>query len=163
MNPLAELLSVDDIRVDLDVPDRQSLLKQLSGMLSRRQGLSSGEVWANLLKREELGSTGLGHGVAIPHARMEQCGGASAALIRTRTPIPFGAPDARPVSIFVGLIVPKQANERHLQLLAAAAAMFGDRDFRRLILVCSDAASMKDLIAAWPGKAHTAQTEFPKA
>lgn len=161
MNPLAELLSVDDVRLDVDATDKEALLAKIAGMLSRRQNLSQADVLASLGKREELGSTGLGHGVAIPHARMGQCNMASAALVRTRVPIPFDAPDGRPVSVFLGLIVPQRANERHLQLLATAAMMFGERKFRQSILACGDAGCMRDLVAAWRESGNSVSPEQP--
>jgi PTS system nitrogen regulatory IIA component len=100
--------------------------------------------------REQLGSTGVGHGVAIPHARMTQCGAAAAVLVRTKVGIPFDAPDGRPVSVFLGLIVPNMANERHLQLLATAAGMLSDRAFRDKLRTCTEPAAARELLAAWP-------------
>ena len=100
--------------------------------------------------REQLGSTGVGHGVAIPHARMSQCGAAAGVFVRTKDPIPFDAPDSKPVSVFLGLIVPNMANERHLQLLATAASMLSDRAFREKLRSCTDPAALRELLAAWP-------------
>src|SRR6202521_772950 len=126
MNPVGELLGVEDIRLDVDVPDKDRLLERIAALLSRRLGLAQAQVLDSLIAREQLGSTGLGHGVAIPHARMPQCEMATGVLVRTQAPVPFDAPDGKPVSIFLALVVPKQATQRHLQLLAAAAAMFSD-------------------------------------
>ena len=81
------------------------------GMACRKQ-----RSWESLTAREQLGSTGLGHGVAIPHARMYQCDTATGVFVRTKAPVPFDAPDGKPVSIFLALVVPKQATQRHLQL-----------------------------------------------
>src|ERR1700674_4087154 len=121
MNPVGELLGVEDIRLDVDVPDKDRLLERIAALLSRRLGLAQAQVLDSLIAREQLGSTGLGHGVAIPHARMPQCYAAAAVFVRTRAALPFEAPDRKPVSIFLALIVPKQATEHHLQLLATAA------------------------------------------
>ena len=149
MNPVSELLRVDDIYLDVDAPDKERLLDLLATLLSRRHGLSAGQVLESLIAREQLGSTGLGHGVAIPHARMPQCYAAAGVFVRTKVAIPFDAPDRKPVSLFLGLIVPKQATERHLQLLATAAAMFSDRTFRDKLRACPDSFTARDLLVAW--------------
>src|SRR5450631_3121296 len=133
MNPLGEILCLDDVRLDLDVSNKPQLLAQIAALLAARHGLSKTVILESLTTREQLGSTGVGHGVAIPHARMSQCAGAAAVFVRTKVPIPFDAPDGRPVSVFLGLIVPNQANERHLRLLAAAAGMLDDRNFRNML------------------------------
>ena len=151
MNPVCELLGVDDIQLDVDVPDKARLLQRLAALLSRRQGLSEAEVLSGLIAREKLGSTGLGHGVALPHARMPQCDAAAGAFVRTKLALPFDAPDGKPVSIFLALLVPKQPTERHLQLLSTAARMFSDRTFRDKLRAASDPTMVRELIAAWPG------------
>lgn len=157
MNPVGELIRVDDIYLDFDVPDKERLLERLAGMLARRRGLPYATILESLSAREELGSTGLGHGVAIPHARMPQCDAAVGVFVRTRVPIAFDAPDRAPVSMFLALVVPREATERHLQLLATAATMFGDRAFREKVRACPDSAAMRELLAAWPDAPGGAQ------
>jgi len=150
MNPVGELLPVEDIEVDADVPDKDRLLERLAFLLARQSGLSEADILQSLEAREQLGSTGLGHGVAIPHARMPQCHAAAAVFVRTRVAIAFGAPDRLPVSKFLGLIVPNVAADRHLRILATAASMFGDRVFRDAVDACRDPRRLAELFAAWP-------------
>jgi PTS system nitrogen regulatory IIA component len=150
MNPLGELLTVDDVRLDLDVSNKTQLLDQLAILLAARHGLSKTLVLESLIVREQLGSTGVGHGVAIPHARMNQCAVPAAAFVRTKFAIPFDAPDGKPASVFLGLIVPNKATERHLQLLATAAGMLGDRTFRDKLKTATDPKVVRELIATWP-------------
>jgi PTS system nitrogen regulatory IIA component len=150
MNPVGELLTPDDIRLDVDLSNKAQLLEQVAALLATRNGLSETFILESLTAREQLGSTGLGHGVAIPHARMNQCAMAAGVVVRTKTPIPFDAPDGKPVSIFLGLIVPNKAAERHLQILATAAAMLGDGNFRDKLKTCTDPSVVRDLLAAWP-------------
>jgi PTS system nitrogen regulatory IIA component len=150
MNHLGELLTADDIRLDVDVSTKEQLLRQIASLLAARQGLPEGPILEGMLAREQLGSTGVGHGVAIPHARMTQCGAAAGVFVRTKVGIPFEAPDGRPVSVFLGLIVPNMANERHLQLLATAAGMLSDRAFRDKLRAAADPAAVRELLAAWP-------------
>jgi nitrogen PTS system EIIA component len=150
MNPLGELLAADDIRLDLDVSTKTQLLDEIAALLAARQGLPKSVVFESLKAREQLGSTAVGHGVAIPHARMSQCAGVAVAFVRTKVPIPFDAPDGRPVSVFVGLIVPNQANERHLRLLATAAGMLDDRNFRNLLRTVASPTTARELLESWP-------------
>jgi PTS system nitrogen regulatory IIA component len=150
MNPLSELLTIDDVRLDLDLANKAQLLDQVAGLLSVRHGLSKAVVLDSLIVREQLGSTGVGHGVAIPHARISQCVAPAAAFVRTKFAIPFDAPDGRPVSVFLGLIVPNTATDRHLQLLATAAGMLDNRSFRDKLKTCTDPKILRSLLAAWP-------------
>jgi len=150
MNPVGELLRIDDIRLDIDITSKSQLLEEVAALLAVRHGLSKALIADSLRVREQLGSTGVGHGFAIPHARMSQCATATAALVRTKFAIPFDAPDGRPVSVFLGLIVPHKANEAHLQLLATAAGMFSDRGLRDKLRTSNDAAMLREIIAAWP-------------
>src|SRR5665213_1441234 len=149
MNPVGELLRVEDVYLDLDVQDKTQLLRHVATLLSRRHGLSEAQVLESLISREQLGSTGLGHGVAIPHARMPQCYAAAGVFVRTKVPIDFDAPDHKPVSLVLGLIVPKQASGHHLLILATAAAMFGDGGFRGKLKLGTDAGAVRELLAAW--------------
>jgi nitrogen PTS system EIIA component len=150
VNSIGELLALDDVRLDLDVSTKAQLLEQVAALLATRHGLSQTLILESLTMREQLGSTGVGHGVAIPHARMNQCAVPAAAFLRTKLAIPFDAPDGRPVSVFLGLIVPNKANERHLQLLATAAAMLSDRIFRDRLKTSTDPGTVRELLAAWP-------------
>ncbi len=150
MNPVGQLLTSDDIRLDLVASTREAVLEEIAAMLAVRHGLSKTFVLEGLIARERLGSTGVGHGVAIPHARMNQCTMAAGVFVRTKNAIPFDAPDGRPVSVFLGLIVPNRAAELHLRILATAASMLGDRSFREKLKACGDPREAGELLSAWP-------------
>src|SRR5215467_14268617 len=96
MNPVGELLHADDILLDLDVSDKEALLERISTLLAQRAHLSAAQVLASLKAREELGSTALGYGVAIPHASIPECAAAAGLFVRTKTGIAFDAPDHHP-------------------------------------------------------------------
>jgi nitrogen PTS system EIIA component len=149
MNAVGELLAVDDIRLDVDVSNKEQVLAEIAALLAARNGLSRTQIQEGLAAREQLGSTGVGHGVAIPHARTDRCAAPAAVFVRTKTPIPFDAPDARPVSLFLGLIVPDRATERHLLILSTAAAMFNDKAFREKLRVADSPAAIQELLAGW--------------
>jgi PTS system nitrogen regulatory IIA component len=150
MNPLGELLGTQDILLDLEVRDKNELLRRISEALSRRHGLSCALVLESLQTREALGSTAIGQGVAIPHARIGAVASAVALLVRTDHPIAFDAPDGKPVSIALTLLVPKQANERHLQLMAAAATLLSDPKFREILIASRNAEDVRALFSHWP-------------
>jgi PTS system nitrogen regulatory IIA component len=149
MNPVGELLTREDIALDLDVSGKQALLEQLAAMLARRAHLPEIDILQALNAREALGSTALGRGVAIPHARMAGCVAAAAAFVRTRSALSFGAPDGGRVSLFLALIVPQQANQKHLRLLATAAAMFSDPSLRGALRTDTDPGQVLKLLADW--------------
>jgi len=102
------------------------------------------------LARENLGSTGLGQGVAIPHARLKGLRQAVAAYLRVNPAISFDAPDGKPVSELLFLLVPEQATEDHLQTLAEAAEMFNDRRFRDHLRNQFSATSVYQAFVDWP-------------
>jgi PTS system nitrogen regulatory IIA component len=154
VNLLGEVVGVDDVHLDLDASTKAELLEQIAGLLAGRRGLSKAQVLDSLTAREQLGSTGLGHGVAIPHARMYECEMATGVLVRTKAAVPFDAPDGKPVSIFLALVVPKQATQRHLQLLAAAAAMFSDKTFRDVLEASADPRAVRELLVGWRDSSH---------
>ena len=150
MNPLAELLSVDDILLDIDALSKTRVFEEVGRLFENHHGFAQALIVANLGAREKLGSTGLGHGVAIPHARIKGLRRAVAAYVRTRLPIPFDAPDGKPVSDMLILLVPEHATDEHLQILAWSAQIFGDRSFREQLRMCVEARDVRQLFADWP-------------
>ena len=101
---------------------------------------------AGLSRREQLGSTGLGEGVAIPHARVEGIAQIHIAYLRLKTPIRFDAPDGKPVSDIIVILVPKHATEEHLQILAETTQIFSDSKFRDRLHSCQHAMEVKSMI-----------------
>ncbi len=151
MNALGELLEIDRISLDVDATESRQLLRAVAVLLSSAQSIPVESIADQLTARERMGSTGMGHGVALPHARMAQCGTAQAAFVRTRRPIPFDAPDHKPASLFIGLLIPNRANQLHLQLLATAAGVFSDRSLREQLMACPDPDEVRALIGGWSG------------
>ncbi|HEY9102414.1 PTS sugar transporter subunit IIA [Chitinimonas sp.] len=130
MHTLARLCPTEDILLDAKVQNRQQLFEHVAQHLHRRYGLPEAQIAQRLMERERLGSTGLGKGVAIPHARLAGLQVPLAVFIRPESPIPFDAPDGKPVGELFLLLVPEHANQDHLQLLAAAARLFCTHPFR---------------------------------
>jgi len=128
--PIGELLGPEDVYLDVPADSREALLERAAALLAKRSGLADRRVYDQLVARERLGSTALGHGIALPHARIPGLARPYAALIRTRGGIEFDAPDRRPVHVFLVLLVPAESADRHLALMACAAQQFADREFR---------------------------------
>jgi PTS system nitrogen regulatory IIA component len=103
----------------------------------------------SLNAREKLGSTGLGQGVAIPHARIKGLAKAVAAFVRPKLPIQFDSPDDDPVGCFFVLLVPAQATEQHLQILANVAQMLSNAQFRDRLGESKSQDEIHQLFAVW--------------
>ena len=112
MAVMGALLPAENMLLDADLPGPAGLFHAVGALFERRYGLPADKVAASLDARERIGSTGLGQGVAIPHARIKGLAQAVAAFVRTRVPIDFGAPDDKPVSDFLVLLVPVARDRR---------------------------------------------------
>lgn len=99
-----------------------------------------------LVEREKLGSTGLGYGVALPHARLPNLHAPMACFFKLEKPIDYEAPDAQPVDLIIGLFVPEQAHDAHLQLLSQIANAFNHESFRAALRQCEQAQDAFSLI-----------------
>jgi len=150
VNALGEILGATDVALDVDAGSRDALLAFVSALLARNHGLSEPDVRLALVAREGLGCTSLGHGVALPHARMAGLAGPAAAFVRTKAPVEFGAADGKPVACFLALLVPAEAAEAHLKLLAEAATLLNDPTFRAAVRSADDPADVARLFARWP-------------
>jgi PTS system nitrogen regulatory IIA component len=127
---LAEILEPADVLLGLDAATADQAISGIARFLASRHGLSDTAVRAGLAERERIGSTALGCGVAIPHARLKGLSRPVGVFVRTKLGIPFDAPDGKPVTDMVVLLVPWEATEEHLVILAELATMFSDREFR---------------------------------
>jgi PTS system nitrogen regulatory IIA component len=103
-----------------------------------------------LWRREQAGSTALGHGVAIPHARIEGIDHPLTLFVRTRAPIPFRAPDGEPVADLYAIFVPMRSDyDAHLELLARIVAMLSDPELRARVATASTSAVAHSIFAQW--------------
>jgi PTS system nitrogen regulatory IIA component len=111
--------------------------------------IDADELFRRLIGRERLGSTGIGHGVAIPHCRVEHCKGTVGALITLADPIDFDAIDSQPVDILFAMLVPEDAHDEHLQTLATLAGALNNPEYRqRLRKATSDEALYQAAISS---------------
>jgi len=149
MNLISKLLPPSNIVLDLEVSSKKRMFEQAGLIFENNQGVARSLVFDSLFARERLGSTGLGQGVAIPHGRIKGLREAVAAFVRLATPVPFDAPDGRPVKLLFVLLVPEQATEQHLQILSELAQMFSDRELREQLIQTQDAGGLHQLISSW--------------
>lgn len=145
MNPLINLLTVDQVLLDLEAGSKKRVFEQAGMLFETRLGLARSIIFDSLFAREKLGSTGLGQGVAIPHGRIKGLKQAAGAFMRLANPVPFDSPDGRPVDLLFVLLVPEQATEEHLQILSELAQRFSDRAFREKLQAASDPAAVVTL------------------
>jgi nitrogen PTS system EIIA component len=149
MNRLAAILPAANVMVGLDAPSKKRVFEHAGVLFENQHSVARAAVTDNLFARERLGSTGLGHGVAIPHGRINGLKQPLAAVVRVQTPIAFDAPDDAPVGLLIFLLVPEAATQRHLEILSEIAEMLSDRTLRERMLQESDAAAVHALIHAW--------------
>ena len=149
MNLIAKLLPPANVVVGLEASSKKRAFEQAGLLFENNHGIARSTVFDSLFAREKLGSTGLGQGIAIPHGRIKGLKDALGAFIRLAEPVPFDAPDGRPVTMLFVLLVPEQANEHHLQLLSELAQMFSDRAFREQLMSAPDSLAVHGLFAGW--------------
>lgn len=131
---------LDPSRVDLDcsITSKKRLMEHVAAMLTRNTEIDEQSVFRVLIERERLGSTGVGQGVALPHGRIDEINDAILALATLREPLDYQAPDSQNVQIVVGLLVPEQADENHLQILAQLARLLNRDELRDELLRARD-------------------------
>lgn len=130
MQVLSQLLTPGRTVCRVPGTSKKRLFEILSDIISRDQpGLTETEVFGKLIARERLGSTGLGGGIAIPHCRIASCGEPLGALVTLADPIDFEAPDDAPVDLLFVLLVPEEAQQAHLDILARIARLFSQSAF----------------------------------
>jgi nitrogen PTS system EIIA component len=149
MSLVAKLLPLANVLPDLAASSKKRLFEQVGLLFENQHGINRVVVFDSLFARERLGSTGLGQGIAIPHGRIKGLKEALGAFVRLSQPVPFDAPDGKPVSLVFALLVPEHATEKHLEILSELAQMFSDRALREALAGAADAAALHQLISAW--------------
>lgn len=149
MNRLASILPADQVLVRVDATSKKRVFEEAGLLFEHLHGLPRALVTDSLFARERLGSTGLGHGVAIPHGRIKGLKAPMAAVFQLAHPIGFDAPDERPVTLLIFLLVPEAATQQHLEILSEIAELLSDQHLRETMQATADAAALHALIANW--------------
>ncbi len=130
MSTLGELLLPSAVVARARWQGRKQVLTEMSGLMARALGLDPREVYEAVQERERLGSTGVGEGVAIPHARIESMTRPVGGFARLLEPADFEAIDERPADLIFMLLAPTDAGADHLRALARAARVFRQERIR---------------------------------
>ncbi len=149
MNRLASILPSAQVLVNVDVSSKKRAFEEVGLLFEELHGLNRAVITDSLFARERLGSTSLGHGVAIPHGRIKGLKAPMASLLQLAKPIGFDAPDDQPVSLLIFLLVPETATQKHLEILSEIAEMLSDTALRERLMLTHDAAALHQLIADW--------------
>jgi len=138
------------IALDVDAQSKREALAAIATLCAESHDLPPVPLLRALWRREQAGSTALGHGVAIPHARIGGIEHPLTSFVRTRTPIAFHSPDGQPVSQLYAIFVPMRSDyESHLELLARIAEMFSDPELRVRVTTASTSAVAHSIFADW--------------
>src|SRR3979411_859530 len=130
MTHFRQILPPKNVALDLDVSSKKRAFEQAGLIFENNCGIARSMGSDNLFARERLGSTGLGHGVAVPHGRIKGLKAPMAAFVRLADPIPFESPDGQPVNLLIFLLIPDHVTQQHLEILSEMAEMFSDEAFR---------------------------------
>ena len=149
MNRLASILPPAQVLVSVEATSKKRAFEEAGLLFENLHGLGRALITDSLFARERLGSTGLGHGVAIPHGRIKGLKAPMAAVFRLAQPIGFDAPDEQPVVLLIFLLVPEAATQKHLEILSEIAELLSDAGLREQIKSSTDSAELHALIAGW--------------
>lgn len=145
---IAELLDIDAISAELTSHDKIEVLAELVDLLRRIQpDLDAAELLAVLIEREELGSTGIGDGIAIPHGKLKGLDRLLMAFGRKKAGIDFDAMDNRPAHLFFLLLAPESEATLHLKALARISKLLRKEDVRRQLLDAPDPATLLSILS----------------
>ncbi len=148
MKYLASFFRSDNIVLELDHTSTEQVFTAIGTLFEHHHGIAHDVVTQNLLAREQLGSTALGAGVAIPHGRIKGLKQPVAALMRLTQPIAFGAPDGEPVALFIFLLVPEHATQQHLEILSEIAQLLSDPEKRKQLTTEANPATIYHLLTS---------------
>jgi PTS system nitrogen regulatory IIA component len=149
MNRLSSILPVAQVLVGVEATSKKRAFEEAGLLFESQHGLSRALITDSLFARERLGSTGLGHGVAIPHGRIKGLKAPMAAVFSLAQPIGFDAPDEQPVSLLIFLLVPEAATQKHLEILSEIAELLSDSALRENIKTSTTQQSLHQLISGW--------------
>jgi nitrogen PTS system EIIA component len=153
--PLHDLLAAPAVLPALKAKNKKQALQELSAKAAELSGRSEREIFETLLQRERLGSTSIGHGVAIPHGKLPKLDRLVGLFARLERPIDFDALDGEPVDLIFLLLAPEGAGADHLKALARIARILRDEKQAERLRSARDADALFGLLTA-PSASHAA-------
>jgi PTS system nitrogen regulatory IIA component len=144
---IGDLLEPGAITLRVNAANKRQVLGVMADVAARAFGVDADEALDGLVEREAAGSTGVGQGVAVPHARLSGLDRVRAVFMRLETPVAFGAVDDKPVDLLVALFAPKDADSSHLRALARVSRMMRQPDLREQLRKARSADAVHVLLA----------------
>lgn len=147
---LEALVSPESVQCSTDVASKKRALEVMAELLARESGSTDTlAIFQLLTEREKLGSTSLGHGVALPHARTSLCDHAIGAFLKLDKGIDFDSPDNVPTDLLFALMVPEHYTDEHLKLLAGLASLFNDKSLCQQLRKTHEPDGLYRLLNTW--------------
>lgn len=157
-NILFSSLDPSRISVGSDLSSSKRVLESLAGLLTSglHPDTKEKDIYHLLLEREKIGNTGVGDGVAIPHSRYQHTEKAVVAIITLADPVDYDSIDRKPVDVIFGLLVPQDATQEHLNLLAEIAKLMSNPRHKKALSSAITSNEIINLIAKWTNKPNVA-------
>ncbi len=143
---IGEILDRGGIITGHQTTSKKRLLEQIANLFAEQlPDIDAGQIFSTLIERENLGSTGIGNGVALPHGRIAGLENVVGFFLHLQTPMEFDAIDHLPVNMIFAILVPEDATEEHLKLLASLASIFRDEETRQQLLETSNSSLIRNI------------------
>jgi len=150
MSEQANLVPADAVLLDSQASSKSAIIAEIVGLLP---SIDPDQALAIVMEREKLGSTGIGHGIAIPHGRLPDLDAPVTALARHAEGVDFDAIDGQPVHIVVLLLAPENEDRSHLEILASLARTLQQKAVRQAIMQADSPETVSSLFPGMGGKA----------
>jgi PTS system nitrogen regulatory IIA component len=148
---LTDIISPDRVVSNVQAKSKKRAFETISDVIASNAEVSMGanDIFDSLIARERLGTTAIGHGIAIPHGRIKESSKTIGAFVQLKDGIDCDAQDNEAVNLIFAVLVPENTNEEHLQLLARLAQMFKNTELREKLLAAQDNKTLYDLLVQW--------------
>jgi len=153
MYPIKSLLHLWGVLANQQLKSKKRALQVASDLVaSNYRNIPADELFDSLLARERLGSTAIGHGIAIPHSRLSHCTHPVGALLQLQQGIDFEAPDGQAVDLIFVLVVPEQASRVHLDVLSSLVQAFSHPQWRKQLRSVTNSTALYERAIQQPGR-----------
>ncbi len=141
------LIKIDQIQLNCNASSKKKALETISQIvIENYPEYSTSKIFETLIERERLGSTGIGHGVALPHGRLPECTDPVGIFITLSEGVDYDAIDREPVKLLFALLVPENSTEQHLQILAKLAEFFSQKENRQILENAASAETVYNML-----------------
>lgn len=148
---ISDILSPAAVRTMTQSTSKKRLFQEVAEQARAVYGVDAAQTLDALQERETLGPTGVGHGVALPHARLHGLDRVVGLFLRLEKPLDFDAVDRQPVDLIFALLAPKNSGVDHLKALALVSRTLRDQDLRTKLRANDDPVALHAILSAAPG------------